>query len=108
MFDLLLVLDTRFREAPFLKELRLLDLFPRDDLRLFGLALAFGAVLGEFDALGGAADLDVVLLGDARVFAVALDVERRGAGLRDSASGSRFACAARSRCACAGALRWFR
>ena len=80
MFDLLLVLDARFREAPFLKELRLLNLLARDDLRLFGLALAFRAVLGEFDALGGAADFEVVLLGDACVFAVALDVERAALG----------------------------
>ena len=80
MFDLLLVLDTRFRKAPFLKESRLLNLFARDDLRLFALALTFGAILGQFDALRGAADFDVVLLGDARVFAVALDVERAALG----------------------------
>ena len=80
MFDLLLVLDARLREAPFLKETRLLNLLACDDLRLFRFAFAFGAVLGQFDALGGAADFDVVLLGDARVFAVALDVERAALG----------------------------
>jgi len=51
MFDVLLVLDTRFREAPFLKESRLLNLFAGDDLRLFGFPLAFGAVLSGIAGL---------------------------------------------------------
>ncbi len=55
---------------------RFLDLLARDDLRLFGLAVALGAVLGEFDALRGAAALDVVLLREPRIFGLALDLER--------------------------------
>ena len=51
-------------------------------MRLLGLALALGAVLGEEDALGGSPDFDVMLLGDSRVFAVALDVERPALGLQ--------------------------
>ena len=51
------------------------------DLRAFGLLLALGALGRHLGALAGARDLDLALLGQARVFALAVDLERQLLGL---------------------------
>jgi hypothetical protein len=62
-------------------DFRLLDRFARDDLGLFGLGLAQGALARDFGALQRATHLDVALLLEAGGLALALDLERLPLGL---------------------------
>jgi hypothetical protein len=81
LFDLFLVLDSRFRQVAFLNEFRLFDLLARSQQSLLAFLVANGTIAGEFEALGGAAHFDVVLLRKPRIFAFSVDIERLALGV---------------------------
>ena len=62
-------------DVSLLTEARRLDAFARADLRFLSLAFALGLLLGEFGSLGGSPDFHLALLFQARVFALAVDLE---------------------------------
>ena len=101
----LLVLDARLGEAALLRHARLLDLLVRGDLRLLGFLVAQRALGGELGALHRTAYLDLALLLQPRVLAVAVDLEHLALRLQVLGADRRPACAARSRCASGGAPR---
>ena len=84
---------------------RLLGRLGGGDLGLLGLLLAERPLAGELGALDGAADLDLALLLEAGIFALALDLEHAPLGFEILRCGSRSWSAARSGCASCGASR---
>src|SRR6185295_7487667 len=85
--ELLAALDLRGRQRPLRADAlrldrllradaRLLDRLARRDLRVLAVLLALRALGGELGALAGPGDLDLALLGEARVLALAVDLER--------------------------------
>jgi len=71
----LLALDALLGDVALLVEARFFHGFTRRQLRLFRLLVAQRALDGEFRALRGAADLDLALLFEARVFGIAVDLQ---------------------------------
>ena len=84
LFNLPPVQSPRLGEIAFLEEFRLLDLFASGERGLLAFLIANGAVAGEFDALRGAAHLDVLFPREPRLCALALDVERLALGIEIS------------------------
>ena len=97
--DRALLLDALLLDRLLGADARRLDRLLGGDLRALGVLLALRALGGHLGALARARDLDLALLRQARVFALAVDVAATASRPRGSCCGSRSACPARRRCA---------
>ena len=100
-----LAVDPLLLDGAFGVDAHLLDLLPRLQLRLFGVALAAGALARQFGALRGAADLDLALLLEAGIFAVAVDLQAHLLGFQVLVANLDHRCPVRCRCGSSCAAR---
>ena len=77
----LLALDALLGDGAFLQQARPLDDFARGKLRLLRLLVAQRPLLDQFGALAGAADLDLALLLEPRIFGLAVDLQDLALGV---------------------------
>ena len=105
LLHLFLVDDAGLGERPLLGDPRLLGRLGGGDLRLLRLLLAHRPLAGELGALHRPADLDLALLLEAGIFALAVDLQHAPLGFEILVADLDHGRAARSGCASCGASR---